>query len=48
MTRHPCCEALVGRRDVDRKAYVRQQVFIEGDKAKLLGPEREKTWWMIK
>ena len=39
MTRHPCCEALVGRRDVDRKAYVRQQVLIE----KLLGPEREKT-----
>jgi len=25
MTRHSCCEALVGRRDVDRKAYVRTQ-----------------------
>jgi len=45
MTRHPCCEALVGRRDVDRKAYVRQQMFIEDE---LLGPEKEKTWWMIK
>jgi len=37
MTRHPCCE--VGRRDVDRKAYVRQQVFIEGQ---IVGPGERK------